>query len=230
MSISTCIKLLIKYHIDHPLDVLREAGVVAHLRELLLKDPETSGQVPVMLHGRIPGAPLPYTQHSHHPHTARVQMDLKIQPENADAGRATHLRTDLVVLRKAGALDPVGLCVEANGAGDVTARVSNRDVSAAIEIKSGPVNNLGAQILNDAKKLIAISGTNIERHLIVIDKGHARFGQPIPNRHPFRRVSGEAGVFRMTPGGQHINPSQPFVRVWFVNEEDGQSDANLDYQ
>lgn len=187
MSITTCIQESLKTSMDtSPFWILREAGLVSHIRGHLIRSIKGSTQAAIRSQ---PGFESHYTWNTQNTpnivEICRVQLEIKINyPDN----NATSDRTDIVVLKETG----VSITCEANGPGDVIAEIDYQGVAAAIEVKACPAAD-GKQlllILNDIFRLHKLATQKIESHMIIADKSQDCYGtwNEIKPNKPINRV------------------------------------------
>jgi len=179
LSIQRQIETLLQGHIAQPFRILREAGVAAELRGLLLADPSFSSAIPAQVHplaGKSPS--LPRTVQ-----VASVQLEVTALLD-ANHGSVEPAKTlDIAILRPGCALT-----YTRNAPGDVIRKIHSNDLTAAIEVKASPSNDLstgGAYAKDIAALLRLASLAGVIGYFVLLDKSSALYGPESQSASPY---------------------------------------------
>jgi hypothetical protein len=161
---------LMRDHIGQPFRILREAGVVAELRDLLLADPEFSSPIPATVAAR---RGLAHSQ-TRPVQVARVQLEITAIPAQGLRQGAKVKTVDIAILHPECSL----ICAP-RGPGDVLQQIASCELSAAIEVKASPSSDLsaGGAYARDVEALLYLARTfGVMGYFVLLDKSSALYG------------------------------------------------------
>ncbi|MBI5335572.1 MAG: hypothetical protein HZB72_13490 [Burkholderiales bacterium] len=196
---------LLLAHSENPFDVLREHGVQAELRELLLE--EFPDRIPVKI--LQPHMPARF-EWAGQQHTKRVQLEMKVRLEPGET--VERGRTDLIVFRNSLPVeDHVALTCCRNGPGDILATVRVQDVEVAIEIKASPSRTpeQRKKYAADLRRLLDQNERGVEAFFVLIDKAHPRFGKISTRPGTTVDMQDWEGLRKFVPDGVSITTDRP---------------------
>jgi hypothetical protein len=153
-----------------PFRILREAGVTAELRCLLLADPAFRDTIPARVSARHGKSPLPVRTVQ----VASVQLEITALPASGQQPAGQLKTLDIAVLNSGCALT----CAP-RGPGDVIQQIPSHDLSAAIEMKASPSNDLsaGGAYARDIKALLHLAqSAGVMGYFVLLDKSSALYG------------------------------------------------------
>lgn len=165
-TIRAAIVQLMAAHQQRPFGILREAGIQAELRRLIVESLDRPTTAATLVN--LDGTPAPNLQVD----TDRVQLEMKIGSaplahENLE--KVLRARTDLVLLRN----EIVELRRAPNGYYDIVAAIEPQFVQVAVEIKASPSHALQQKIgyARDIERLLRLKQRHaIEGFFIILDK------------------------------------------------------------
>ena len=157
-------------HIDQPFRILREAGVAAELRCLLLADAAFSRTIQAQLptHAAKSSSPARAVQ------VASVQLEITAIPAPQQQPAGDPKTLDIAILHPGCALT----CAR-NGPGDVIRQIKIHDLSAAIEVKASPSKDLstGGAYARDIDALLRLAKSGgVKSYFVLLDKSSALYG------------------------------------------------------
>jgi hypothetical protein len=164
------IERLMRDHIGEPFRILREAGVVAELRGLLLAHPEFSSTIPARLLARKGKAHI----QARAVQVARVQLEITALRASSQQLAAKAKTLDIAILQPECTL----MCAP-RGPGDVIQQILSGDLCAAIEVKASPSNDLsaGGAYARDVEALLHLARfEGVMGYFLLFDKSSALYG------------------------------------------------------
>lgn len=228
-----------------PFGILREAGLQAELRTLLIKQPELRKRVPVKIiaHDSMPQGRFVWSAKLLRRPLLRVQLEMKILEGSPKERKfEDRMRTDVVVLKDSNnspqlPTGAVRLKCYPNGPGDIVASLCQQDVAAAIEIKASPSIDKGQCFLygKDISRLLDLAHreAGLCAFFCVIDKSQSLFGEAPAgirkHRSPVNwqdraEVQACLGLSRRRMRLVADRPTKgPYVEIWSVSR----GEANL---
>lgn len=171
--IQDCITQLLIAHRAQPFGILREAGVVAELRSLLLGvGGQLCGTAKCSFLEKDPRKKLGARYiHASNQVVKRVQMEITVKYGLTSAAKTT---LDIAVFAKT-----VTLLVAPNGPGDVIEQISTNDIVAGIEVKASPSIDPQerGKYLKDIENLLQLrEHQGIAGFFVLLDKSQSLYG------------------------------------------------------
>jgi hypothetical protein len=236
-AIHNQIESLLRAHIAQPFRILREAGVVAELRSLLLADPAFSRTIPARVSTRNGKSPLPVRTVQ----VASVQLEITALPVPGQEPAGQPKTLDIAVLNSGCAL----ICAS-GGPGDVIQQVPSEGLTAAIEVKASPSNDLsaGGAYARDIEALLRLARfSDVMGYFVLLDKSSALYGatgitvsassqeasprwmqdrpdaflhEPHAKRGSRKRFFGSLKQKNITVSNNHPTLGTPHVEIWTI--------------
>ena len=168
--IRTQIEALLLGQIAQPFRILREAGLAAELRGLLLANQAFSRTINAHVSTRAARLSGPARKVD----IASVQMEITAFPSPSQRPAVGPKTLDIAILRAGCSLT----CAK-NGPGDVIQQVGAQDLDAAIEMKASPSDDLGAggAYAHDIDSLLRLARSEgVKGYFVLLDKSSAMYG------------------------------------------------------